>query len=347
MRLVLSFQSSCFIILHCNYWTIVLLTGWPHSSFVVHCSPYYLNSSNFLTSPLPKTRLVLLWMFGVWDKEESSCWALTMFLAEWWALMCLFALVPCQCRISDLSLLWPERRLPVFLCRLCVYYLRWGRGSGFCWLGHLLGFPIQCKQTGRAALPWEHSHSFERRANFWQTRCWQHMMDTTQPSFFIFLNTVFKMTIFSHHLNLLPRVPSTRILHKHTQLCVFLPGEGRGIQLIADLLLNHSQDYSWPRSSCMSSSLFWFFKRSRGRCWISKWISGFCHTDIPACSWAIFRRDSLNWAVLLALEPLGAAGGGLITWSIQHISGCSTSLRCVWPYIEMQVCIESQVWKWT
>lgn len=112
------------------------------------------------------------------------------------------------------------------------------------------------------------------------------------------------MTIFSHHLRPLPGVPSTRILHKHTQLCVFLPGEGRGIQLIADLLLNHSQHYSWPRSSCMSSSLFWLFERSRGRCWISKWVSGFCLIDRPACPWGIFRRDSLNWAAPLALEPL-------------------------------------------
>lgn len=156
------------------------------------------------------------------------------------------------------------------------------------------------------------------------------------------------MTIFSHHLRPLPGVPSTRILHKHTQLCVFLPGEGRGIQLIADLLLNHSQHYSWPRSSCMSSSLFWLFERSRGRCWISKWVSGFCLIDRPACPWGIFRRDSLNWAAPLALEPLGTAGGGLIPRSVQHTIGCSTSLRCVWPYTEMQeVCTESQVWKWT
>lgn len=87
-----------------QYWTIDLLIEWPRSAFVVHCSHYYLNSSNFLTSPL-KTRPVLLWLFGVWDKEESPCWALTMSLAKWWALTCLLVLVTCQCCISDLSLL--------------------------------------------------------------------------------------------------------------------------------------------------------------------------------------------------------------------------------------------------
>lgn len=79
------------------------------------------------------------------------------------------------------ALPWPERRLLVFSCRLCVYYLGWARGSGFHQLGHLLCFPIQCKRPDRqAALPWKHSYSLERCASFWQTWCRQRTMNATR-----------------------------------------------------------------------------------------------------------------------------------------------------------------------
>lgn len=65
MWFVLLFQSSWFIVLCCNYWTIDLFVEFLHLGFVVHCSLYYLNSSNLLTTPLCRTGLVLFWMFGI------------------------------------------------------------------------------------------------------------------------------------------------------------------------------------------------------------------------------------------------------------------------------------------
>lgn len=134
-------------------------------------------------------------------------------------------------------------KVTVFACRFCVCYLRWAGGSEFPRLGHPLCFPIQYKWPDRqAALPWRHSNSWE------VCQCLADVVLAMHRGHnMVVVVHSCKHYLQNHHL-LSPPPWDTSPQRSAQGSCtnapspgVFLPGEGRGIQFIADPLLNWSQ----------------------------------------------------------------------------------------------------------
>lgn len=142
----------------------------------------------------------------------------------------------------------------MFACRLCVCCLRRARGSEFPGLGHALCFPVECNWAGQAGSSSLKTLTFSRgvpvsgRHGVGNARWAQRGQGCSSCKH-----------ISSQHL---PE-PAGLAQGSGTNAPspgVFLPGEGRGTQFIADPLLNWSQPPSNPTSSSTSSCKLGFPK---------------------------------------------------------------------------------------